>query len=239
VEDWLDLGPQDGALYRQAVASGNFMAMRRAAILPGKPEESSKLARLLDIVEEARAEGLKIVVFSYFRDVLDVIRGVLPEPVFGPLTGSVSASGRFDLVKEFSECAGPAVLVSQIQAGGVGLNIQAASIVVIVEPQWKPSTEEQAIARCHRMGQLRRVQVHRLLTRHSVDERMIELLRRKAKDFDEVARPSVIKETSSSATAAHSEAEVNELVEALQRSSEADIIRLEKERWRVATTALP
>jgi len=206
------------------------MAMRRAAILPGNPEESSKLARLLDIVEEAREEGLKVVVFSYFRDVLDVLRNVLPEPVFGPLTGAVSASGRFDLVKEFSDCAGPAVLVSQIQAGGVGLNIQAASIVVLVEPQWKPSTEEQAIARCHRMGQLRRVQVHRLLTRHSVDERMVQTLKRKSKEFDEIARPSVIKETSVSATAAHNESELNEVVDTFERKTEAEIIRLEQER---------
>ena len=237
VEDWLDLGAQDGALYRQAVASGNFMAMRRAAILPGKPEESAKLARLLDIVEEAREEGLKVIVFSYFRDVLEVIRNVLPEPVFGPLTGSMSASGRFELVKEFSACEGPAVLVSQIQAGGVGLNIQAASIVVIAEPQWKPSTEEQAIARCYRMGQLRRVQVHRLLTRRSVDERMVELLRRKAKEFDEVARPSVIKETSSSATAAHNETEVNEVLEAFHQKTEAEIIRLEQERLQLLASS--
>jgi superfamily II DNA or RNA helicase len=230
VEDWLDLGAQDGALYRQAVASGNFMAMRRAAVLPGKPEESSKLARLVDIVEEAREEGLKVVVFSYFRDVLEVIRNVLPGQVFGPITGSVSASGRFELVKEFSDCAGPAVLISQIQAGGVGLNIQAASIVVLVEPQWKPSTEEQAIARCHRMGQLRRVQVHRLLTRHSVDERMVQVLKRKAKEFDEIARPSVIKETSTSAIAAHNDAELNEVVDTFQRKTESEIIRLEQER---------
>lgn len=230
VEEWLDLGTDDGELYRQAVASGNFMAMRRAAILPGTPDGSSKLARLVDIVEESQAGGLKVVVFSYFRDVLDVICQVLPKPVFGPLTGSVSASNRFELVHEFSAHNGPAVLVSQIQAGGVGLNIQAASVVILAEPQWKPSTEEQAIARCHRMGQLRRVQVHRLLTRRSVDERMVEILRRKAKEFDEIARPSVIKEATSSATAAHNETEVTEVVEAAQRKREAEIIRQEQER---------
>jgi superfamily II DNA or RNA helicase len=238
VEDWVDLGEEDGKLYREAVASGSFMAMRRAAILPGKPEESSKLARLLDIVEEAREEGLKVVVFSYFLDVLEIIHRILPGTVFGPLTGAVSASGRFDLVKDFSACEGPAVLVSQIQAGGVGLNIQAASIVVITEPQWKPSTEEQAIARCHRMGQVRRVQVHRLLTRRSVDERMLQVLRLKAKEFDEVARPSVIKETTSSATAAHQESEMNQAVEALQHKTESEIIRLERERLSVAVPEL-
>jgi SNF2 family DNA or RNA helicase len=229
-EEWLDLGAEDGDLYRKAVASGNFMAMRRAAFLPGTVEASSKLARLADIVEEARAEGLKVVVFSFFRDVLEVIRGALPAPVFGPLTGAVSASGRFELVTEFSAVNGPAVLVSQIQAGGGGLNIQAASVVVIAEPQWKPSTEEQAIARCHRMGQLRRVQVHRLLTKRSVDERMLQILRRKAKEFDEIARPSLIKESTSSAIDAHDENEVAQLVDAAHRKNEAEIIRLERER---------
>ena len=238
VEEWLDLGSDDGEVYRKAVASGNFMAMRRAAFLAGTADGSSKLARLVDIVEEAQAGGLKVVVFSFFRDVLEVIREVLPKPVFGPLTGSVSATNRFELVEEFSAFKGPAVLVSQIQAGGVGLNIQAASVVVIAEPQWKPSTEEQAIARCHRMGQLRRVQVHRLLTRRSVDERMLEILRRKAKEFDEIARPSVIKDATLSATAAHDEKEVTQLVEAAHRKSEAEIIRLEQERWGAAAPQL-
>ena len=70
----------------------------------------------------------------------------------GPLTGSVTGPRRQELVDQFSTRREPAVLVSQIEAGGIGLNIQAASVVIIAEPQWKPSTEEQAIARCHRMG---------------------------------------------------------------------------------------
>lgn len=69
-----------------------------------------------------------------------------------------------------------ATLVSQIVAGGVGLNIQAASVVVICEPQLKPITESQAIARAHRMGQVHTVQVHRLLSEGAVDERVGEIL---------------------------------------------------------------
>ena len=80
------------------------------------------------------------------------------------------------------------------------------------------------------MGQLRRVQVHRLLTRHSVDERMVQVLKRKAKEFDEIARPSVIKETSTSAIAAHNDTELNEVVDTFQRKTESEIIRLEQER---------
>ena len=70
------------------------------------------------------------------------------------------------------------------EAGGVGLNIQAASVVILCEPQVKPSIEAQAIARAHRMGQVRTVQVHRLLIEDSVDQRMLELLGSKAQLFD-------------------------------------------------------
>jgi len=87
------------------------------------------------------------------------------------------------------------VLVSQIQAGGVGLNMQAASVVILCEPQVKPTLETQAIARAHRMGQISRVQVHRLLVADSVDQRMLELLDAKTALFDAFARRSELAET--------------------------------------------
>ena len=86
--------------------------------------------------------------------------------------------------------------MSQIQAGGVGLNIQSASVVILTEPQWKPTIEDQAIARCHRMGQVRSVDVHRLLAEHTVDQRMLEILATKAVLFDEYVRRSELKEHS-------------------------------------------
>ena len=86
------------------------------------------------------------------------------------------------------------MLVCQIEAGGVGLNIQAASVVILCEPQVKPSIEAQAVARAHRMGQVRSVQVHRLLIADSVDQRMLELLDSKAQLFDAYVRHSAIAE---------------------------------------------
>ena len=110
--------------------------------------------------------------------------------MFGPLTGDVAPVARQRMVDDFSAGDGHAVLVSQIQAGGVGLNIQAASVVIICEPQVKPTTEDQAMARSRRMGQVRTVQVHRLLTPDSVDERMREILATKSQLFNEYARHS-------------------------------------------------
>ena len=102
---------------------------------------------------------------------------------------------RQQLVDEFTAPTDP-VLVSQIEAGGVGLNIQAASVVILAEPQWKPTTEDQAIARCHRMGQIRPVDVHRLLAEDSVDQRMLEILAGKATLFNEYVRRSDLKDAS-------------------------------------------
>ncbi|MFJ6137258.1 DEAD/DEAH box helicase [Kitasatospora sp. NPDC092286] len=193
VDEWEELTASDLAAYRLAVAEGNFMAMRRAAY--ADPERSAKLQRLMEVVEEAADNGLKVVVFSFFRDVLTVVQEALGQRAFGPVDGGLDAVRRQDVVDEFAAVQGHAVLLSQIQAGGVGLNIQAASVVILCEPQVKPTMESQAIARAHRMGQVRRVRVHRLLATDSVDQRMVEILRAKSRLFDEYARRSDVAES--------------------------------------------
>lgn len=190
VDEWEEFGPADFTAYRQAVAQGNFMAMRRAAFASGDPTRSAKLQRLIEIADEAGDNGHKLIVFSYFRAVLVKVHAALGIRAFGPLTGDVPPAKRQALVDSFATANGRSVLVSQIQAGGVGLNMQAASVVILCEPQVKPTMESQAIARAHRMGQVRNVQVHRLLTRDSVDQRMLEILNSKARLFDEYARRS-------------------------------------------------
>lgn len=198
VDEMEEFSAADRAAYRQAVADGNFMAMRRAAY--AVPEQSAKLGRLVELVEEAEANGLKVVVFSYFRDVLAVVADALGPGVHGPLSGSVPPARRQEVVDEFTARPGHAVLLAQIQAGGVGLNLQAASVVILCEPQVKPTLETQAVARAHRMGQVRTVQVHRLLTPDSVDERMLKILHGKARLFDQYARRSDLAEQTPDAT---------------------------------------
>ncbi|SPF04079.1 DEAD/DEAH box helicase [Streptomyces sp. MA5143a] len=188
VDEWMPMSSADEQHYRAAVIKGNFMAMRQAALRAGA--KSEKMRRLIDIVQEAADNERKVLVFSYFREVLDEVASVLPGKVFGPLTGSVPAAKRQSMVDEFSRASHGAVLVAQIVAGGVGLNIQSASVVVICEPQLKPTTEWQAIGRSHRMGQLESVQVHRLLSEEGVDQRIIEILARKNQLFAEFARVS-------------------------------------------------
>ena len=196
VDEWEEFGTEDGAAYRAAVEAGNFMAMRRAAFAVSQPRGSAKLTRLLEIAKEAMANRRKVVVFSYFREVLRAVAEALGPLARGPITGSTSTVERQQLVDNFTNADKPSVLLCQIEAGGVGLNIQAASVVILCEPQVKPSTEAQAVARAHRMGQVRSVQMHRLLIADSVDQRMLELLGTKTALFNAYARQSVIAEAS-------------------------------------------
>ncbi len=197
-DEWEELSASDEEAYREAVRAGNFMAMRRAAYM--RPEKSAKLDRLRQIVQEAGENGQKTVVFSNFKDVLSVVEEELAAGVtgrtalFGPLTGSVPAGRRQQIVDDFADVQGPAVLLAQIQAAGIGLNMQAASVVVICEPQIKPTIEHQAVARAHRMGQVRPVRVYRLLATGGVDERMVKMLESKTRLFDAYARRSAVAE---------------------------------------------
>jgi SNF2 family DNA or RNA helicase len=185
--------------YLNAVAKGNFMAMRRSAFVAELNMVPSKLNRLVELVEESFESGQKVLIFSYFRSVIEQVMNALGERAIGPITGSVSSSQRQKLVDTLQESSVPLALVGQIQAAGTGLNIQSASVVILCEPQIKPSLEVQAIARAHRMGQVRKVQVHRLILPESVDEEMLALLARKKTEFDDYARDSHLANTASGA----------------------------------------
>ena len=108
-----------------------------------------------------------------------------------PINGSVTPAKRQEIIDGFDKAPAGQVLVSQIVAGGTGLNIQSASVVIICEPQLKPSIESQAISRAYRMGQARNVLVYRLLASNTVDERVTDLLEEKQTVFDAFADKSV------------------------------------------------
>src|SRR5699024_6949139 len=194
IERWSEFSEAEQKIYDSAVVSGNLMQMRRAAWAGGTPAESPKLEALLDICGEARENGHKVLVFSFFRDVIDVVQDHLTGPPFPAITGDIPNDERQQIIDDFTAAEPGAVLVSQITAGGVGLNIQAANIIILCEPQWKPSTEEQAISRSYRMGQSRNGVVYRLLTEDSIDLSMIELLDAKSQLVNVYARDSEVAE---------------------------------------------
>jgi len=191
-EEWTSFGRDEKEIYQEALETGQLMLMRRAAWLGGSPGASPKLERLLEICDNARENGHKVIVFSFFKSVLEVVHDHLGDRTYEVISGDVPNSRRQEIIDEFSKGDDGAVLVSQITAGGVGLNIQAANVVILCEPQWKPSTENQAISRAYRMGQARKVLVYRLLTEESIDESMLDVLDYKSEIFDLYAKESEI-----------------------------------------------
>lgn len=195
--EWVLFGRKELATYYRAVEEGQLMLMRRAAWLGGDPDQSPKLKRLLEICDNAEANGHKVLVFSFFKDVLKVVHEHLEGRTLDVISGDISNQRRQEIIDDFTKAEKGSVLISQITAGGVGLNIQAANIVILCEPQWKPSIENQAISRAYRMGQSRKVLVYRLLTEESIDESMLDVLGHKAALFDLYARESVITDVAS------------------------------------------
>ena len=191
-EEWCEMNDVERAMYKEAVIAGNFMAMRQVSWHVADTGKSQKAARLLEICDEAKEEGRKIIVFSFFRNTVSRVIELLGDRCIGPITGDISLTKRQELVDAFTAAPAGSVLVSQVQAGGTGLNIQAASVVVFCEPQIKPSIEDQAMSRAYRMGQTRNVEVFRLLSDDSIDERILEILQTKQEIFDEFADESVV-----------------------------------------------
>ncbi len=124
-------------------------------------------------------------------DTIQKIALLLQDKCYGPITGEIPPQRRQEIIDEFDDAPDGSVLVAQIQSGGTGLNIQSASVVVICEPQFKPSIENQAISRSYRMGQARNVLVYRLLAEDTIDEQLNKLLKDKQKVFDAFADKSL------------------------------------------------
>ena len=188
--EWCNLLPKEKRIYRDAIAEQNFMAARRVSWNVDDLSDSSKALRLLEIVEDAKEQDRKVLIFSFFLDTITKIKALLGESCMEPITGSVSPARRQEIIDEFAKAPAGSALTAQIQSGGTGLNIQSASVVIMCEPQLKPSIENQAISRAYRMGQTRSVLVYRLLCDETIDERIMDILAEKQGEFNAFADES-------------------------------------------------
>ena len=199
--EWVDLHAPERERYRAAAQGRNFAELRRSTSTAGPDAPTAKQERIAELLAHHREDGRKVLIFSFFLEVLgELERRIAPGELVGTISGAVAPEERMQLVDAFGAVDGHAVLLLQIDAGGTGLNLQAASAVILVEPQLKPTVEDQAIARAHRMGQTERVLVHRLIARDSVDEHLLGLVGDKRELFDAYARRSSLKDASAEAT---------------------------------------
>lgn len=190
-KEWCTLLPEEEQIYEDSVLAKSFMEARRVSWNVPDLHQSSKAKRLLELLEEAKEDGRKVLIFSFFLDTIQRIAELLGGQCLSPIYGAISPIRRQEIIDEFAQAPAGTALIAQIQSGGTGLNIQSASVVVICEPQLKPSIENQAISRAYRMGQTRNVLVYRLLCEDTVDERMTNLLEEKQAIFNAFADKSV------------------------------------------------
>ncbi|KAK3154235.1 hypothetical protein QOZ80_2BG0188000 [Eleusine coracana subsp. coracana] len=143
--------------------------------------ESSKISSLLQELEALRNSGAKSIVFSQWTAFLDLLQIPLSRNNFSftRLDGTLNLQQREKVIKEFSEDKGILVLLMSLKAGGVGINLTAASNAFVMDPWWNPAVEEQAIMRIHRIGQTKTVSIKRFIVKGTVEERMEAVQARK------------------------------------------------------------
>ncbi len=148
--------------------------------------ESSKLNQCIEIIQDAVFGGHKILLFSSYSSMFEIIEEQLKSIgiKYFKLTGQTKVEERIKLVEEFNTNENIKVFLISLKAGGTGLNLTGADMVIHYDPWWNLSAENQATDRTYRIGQRRNVQVYKLITKNSIEERIYELQQKKAKLID-------------------------------------------------------
>jgi len=146
--------------------------------------ESTKIEFLMESIESILEEGHQAIIFSQFTTYLDIIQFHMREKhwKYSRIDGSQSINKRQEQVELFQTGKNPIFLIS-LKAGGVGLNLTAASYVFIMDPWWNPAVESQAIDRAHRIGQKNTLTVYRPIIKDSVEEKVLKLQEEKKQLF--------------------------------------------------------
>lgn len=151
----------------------------------GSVESSTKLEMVVSAIESMMRDhpGDKMIIFSHFTSFLDVIELMLEERrvASARLDGTMTLSARNTVIRNFQSSSTP-VLIASKTATGVGLNLTSANHVIVVDPWWNPAIEEQAVHRCHRIGQKKPVHVSRFVISDTIEHYCFEIAQKK-KDF--------------------------------------------------------
>ena len=142
---------------------------------------SSKMIQCLDILNNAILSGHKVLLFSQFTSMLDILKKELDESSipYMELTGKTKSDKRLEMVNKFNTENDVKVLLISLKAGGTGLNLIGADIVIHFDPWWNISVQNQATDRAHRIGQKKNVQVFKLITENTIEEKIEKLQERK------------------------------------------------------------
>ena len=149
---------------------------------------SSKLEQCIEVINDVIKNNHRILLFSGYTSMFEIIEKELKKRKikYFKLTGQTKVDERIDLVNEFNKNEDIKVFLISLKAGGTGLNLTGADVVIHYDPWWNLSAENQATDRTYRIGQKNNVQVYKLITKNSIEEKIYELQQRKEKLIDSV-----------------------------------------------------
>ncbi|QSQ18549.1 DEAD/DEAH box helicase [Myxococcus landrumensis] len=160
---------------RQVCCDPRLLKLPPGTLLP----PSAKVERFMELVEDLVAEGHRALVFSQFTEMLELLKQEADKKGLRYLYLDGRTKDRMGKVDEYNRPDGPPLFFISLKAGGTGLNLTAADYVIHFDPWWNPAVEDQATDRTHRIGQTRAVISYKLITRGTVEEKILSLQRRK------------------------------------------------------------
>lgn len=206
IEEYVDMSPKQKQVYNEITADikmhideikmasnplAELIRMRQATgytgILSSTVQESAKLDRMEELVEEAVENGKKVVVFSNWTQMTDEIYKRL-HPKYHPaiITGQTDDASRQDEVNHFQHDENCKVLIGTTGAAGTGITLTAGTVEIFVDEPWNMALKEQAVDRCHRIGQKDNLTVYTLMCKDTIDERIHDIVERKGAMADAI-----------------------------------------------------
>ena len=206
IEEYVDMSPKQKQVYNEITADikmhideikmasnplAELIRMRQATgytgILSSTVQESAKLDRMEELVEEAVENGKKVVVFSNWTQMTDEIYKRL-HPKYHPaiITGQTDDASRQDEVNHFQHDENCKVLIGTTGAAGTGITLTAGTVEIFVDEPWNMALKEQAVDRCHRIGQKDNLTIYTLMCKDTIDERIHDIVERKGAMADAI-----------------------------------------------------
>ena len=199
IDEYVDMTPKQAVIYKEVTADiqsnidniktapnplAELIRMRQATgytgILSSKIQESAKLDRMEELVDEAVENGKKVVIFSNWTQMTDVIRARLAKKYKGVvITGQTNDADRQVNVNHFQNNPDCKYIIGTIGAMGTGLNLFEGSVIIFMDHPWNRAMYDQAVDRCHRIGQKNKLTIYNLLCKNTIDERIWELVKKK------------------------------------------------------------
>ncbi|KAH6653504.1 SNF2 family N-terminal domain-containing protein [Truncatella angustata] len=191
-----DSSPGEHRLREPVIAKGNARPQPQPmAYLQQSCTSSAKIAKCMNIMRDIQATGEKTIIFSQWTLLLDLLELQISKAMikFCRYDGSMRSVHRDKAVDDFTAADSKVkVILMSLHAGNAGLNLAAASHIILMDPFWNPFVEDQAIGRAHRMGQTKKVKVHRLLVKGTIEDRIVELQAHKRKQVDGVLNQDAV-----------------------------------------------